>query len=243
MQNDDDEYADLRRAKTQQDVLIKILSLSPEGTRSPTIRELTQSLGKAADSNVVRALDELEKKGYIHRDRADTNAAQARGIWLTRRGFDWLTAQGLDTSRYTRIFLVENEIRVVPVYGDIAAGNPRSTGGPIVNGNVQEYVPLPAHNLPINDVFLLNVVGNSMIGDGILDGDQVIVVPYEDPKASGEIVVALVDGDATVKRLSWDGSKYWLHPSNPDFQPRDYSADDELFIQGRVAGLVRWQIR
>jgi SOS-response transcriptional repressor LexA len=88
MKGDESEYYDLSRAKTQQTVLIKILEISPEGTRSPTIHELTRSLRKTADSNISRALDELERKEYIQRDRADSRAAQARGIWLTKRGFD-----------------------------------------------------------------------------------------------------------------------------------------------------------
>lgn len=187
MENDESEYDDLSRAKTQQTVLIKILEISPEGTRSPTIHELTRSLGKTADSNISRALDELEKKGYIQRDRADSRAAHARGIWLTKRGFDWLTSRGFDTSKYTRVVLIENDIRVVPVFGEIAAGNPRATDGYMPNGYVREYLPLPAQNLPIGQVFVLNVVGDSMMGDGVLDGDQVLVVPYPDPKGNGEM--------------------------------------------------------
>lgn len=243
MESDESEYDDLSRAKTQQTVLIKILEISPEGTRSPTIHELTCSLGKTADSNISRALDELEKKEYIQRDRPDSRAAQARGIWLTRRGFDWLTSQGFDTSKYTRVVLMENDIRVVPVFGEIAAGNPRTTDGYMPNGYVQEYLPLPAQNLPIGRVFVLNVVGDSMMGDGVLDGDQVLVVPYPDPKGNGEMVVALVNGDATVKRLSRDGQTYWLHPSNPDYESKNYTADDDLYVQGRVVGVVRWQIK
>jgi SOS-response transcriptional repressor LexA len=71
-----------------------------------------------------------------------------------------------------------NDIRIVPVFGDIAAGDPRAITGYMPDGYVREYLPLPAQNLPIDRVFVLNVVGDSMIGDGILDGDQVLVVPY-----------------------------------------------------------------
>jgi repressor LexA len=243
MESDESEFDDLSRAKTQQTVLIKILEICPEGTRSPTIHELTRSLGKTADSNISRALDELEKKEYIQRDRVDSRAAQARGIWLTKRGFDWLTSQGFDTSKYVRVVLMENDIRVVPVFGEIGAGNPRATNGYMPEGYIQEYLALPAQNLPIGQVFVLNVVGDSMIGDGILDGDQVLVVPYPVPKGNGEMVVALVNGDATIKRLSREGQTYWLHPSNPEFESKNYSAKDDFHIQGRVVGVVRWQVK
>lgn len=243
MHPDEPEYGDLIRAKTRQTVLVKILELSPDGTRSPTIHELTLSLGKAADSNISRALDGLEQKKYIQRDRVNSTAAQARGIWLTKRGFDWLTSQGKDTSRYTRVILDPTDIRAVPVLGEIGAGNPRATDSFIPDGNIQDYLPLPAQNLPIGPVFGLNVVGDSMVGDGILDGDQVLVVPYSKPIGDGEIVVALVDGDATVKRLTRDGQAYWLHPSNPDFEPKKYVSGDDFYIQGRVIGVVRWSIK
>jgi repressor LexA len=243
MHPDEPEYGDLIRAKTQQTVLVKILELSPDGTRSPTIHELTLSLGKAADSNISRALDGLEQKKYIQRDRVNSTAAQARGIWLTKRGFDWLTSQGKDTSRYTRVILAPTDIRAVPVLGEIGAGNPRATDSSIPDGNIQDYLPLPAQNLPIGPVFGLNVVGDSMVGDGILDGDQVLVVPYSKPMGDGEVVVALVDGDATVKRLTRDGQAYWLHPSNPDFEPKKYVSGDDFYIQGRVIGVVRWSIK
>jgi repressor LexA len=236
-------YSDLKRARTQQLLLIKILELSPNGERSPTIRELTGHTGKLADSNISRALDGLENKKYIERDRVESRARQARGIWLTKRGLGWLTQNGHDTSKYLRAVITGQDIRIVPLLGEIAAGSPISPDGYIPDNDIQEYLPLPARNLPISPVFALNVRGDSMTGDGVLDGDYVVVVPYPEPKGNGEIVVALIDGDATVKRLTRDDDTYWLHPSNPEFESKNYTKDDNLLIQGRVVGVVRLTIK
>jgi repressor LexA len=126
------------------------------------------------------------------------------------------------------------------VLGEIAAGNPIFD-----DGNIREQVILPAHHLPIGEVYILDVVGHSMIEDGVLDGDQVLVVPYADPKGNGEMVVALVEGAATVKRLWRNGDEYYLKPSNssPEYKSMLIRATDKFMIQGRVIGLLRWKIR
>lgn len=241
MMNDEEPYKDLCRSFTQRKLLIKIFEASPDGGRSPTLRELTRAVGTSTDSNTSRALDGLEEKHYIDRDRPTPLAtAQARGIWLTRRALGWLRRQGFDTSRYIRGAIASDEIRAVPLLGEVAAGNPISPDAYIPDEDVEEYVPLPARHLPIGMVFLLKVKGDSMIGDGIFDGDQVIVVPYlEQPRADGEVVVALVDKDATVKRLYKQGETYRLDSSNPEYFSRIIHEHDDFHVQGRVVGLVR----
>jgi repressor LexA len=234
-------YKDLDRAYTQQKLLIKIFEASPDGARSPTLRELTRAVGTSTDSNTSRALDELEGKDYISRDRSGSRtAAQARGIWLTKRALAWLRRQGLDTSHYIRGAIASHEVCVAPLLGEVAAGNPISPEAYIPDEDVDEYVPLPARHLPIGKVFMLRVKGDSMIGDGILDGDQVIVVPYQGKlKADGEVVVALIDKDATVKRLYKQGETYRLESSNPQYESRLIREQDEFYVQGRVVGLFR----
>ena len=234
------EYGDIKRAPTQQMLLVKIFEASPDGTRSPTLRELTDGVGKSAGSNILRALDELEKKSYIERDRVNSTAAQARGIWLTRRALGWLRLNKYDTSRYVRAAIAADEIRLIPLLGEIAAGNPISPEAYIPDQDVEEYVPLPARHLPIGMVFLLKVSGDSMTGDGILDGDQVIVVPFQaTPRGRGEIVVAVIDNDATVKHLYSEGETYRLEPSNNQYNAQIVEDGDNFYIQGRVVGVVR----
>jgi SOS-response transcriptional repressor LexA len=89
---------------------------------------------------------------------------------------------------------------------------------------------------------MLGVKGRSMMGeDGILDGDQIIVVPYPEPKGEGEIVVAAVNGEETVKRLWRQGNTWRLQPSNPEFEEIPLKEGDR--ITGRVIGVVRWSIK
>jgi len=225
----------INKAPSQQKVLIAIFEASPDGARSPTLQELTVG----AKSNISRVLDELEEKGYVERDRAESSSARSRGFWLTKKALGWLRSREYDTSNYIRAYVASDEIRVAPLLGEVAAGNPISPDSYIPDENVDEYVPLPSRNLPIGPVFMLQVRGDSMIGDHIVHGDQVIVVPYSgQPKGNGEIVVALVDNDATVKHLRIREGKYHLEPSNPD-HPVRIEEPENVYIQGRVIGLVR----
>lgn len=222
----------INKAPTQQKVLISIFQASPHGDRSPTLQELTVG----AKSNISRVLDELEDKGYVERDRTESSSARSRGFWLTRKALDWLRSEGYDTSNYIRAYVASDEIRVVPLLGEVAAGNPISPYSYIPDESVEEYIPLPARDLPYGTVFMLKVRGDSMTGDHIIHGDQVIVVPYSDkPKGVGEVVVALVDGDATVKHLWIRDGKYQLKGSGPDHYERTEEPGN-VRIQGRVIG-------
>jgi repressor LexA len=233
--NSSEAHGDINDAPTQQKVLISIFKASPDGARSPTLQELTVG----AKSNISRALVQLEEKGYVERDIAQSSSARSHGFWLTRKALGWLRLKGDDTSRYIRAYISNAEIRAVPLLGEVAAGNPIAPDFDIPDENVEEHVPLPARDLPIGPVFMLQVRGDSMIGDHILHGDQVIIVPYSDkPKGNGEIVLALVDGDATVKHLRIRDGKYHLEPSNPEHQVR-IEEPENVYIQGRAIGILR----
>lgn len=146
---------------------------------------------------------------------------------------------GYDTSNYIRAYIASDEIRVIPLLGEVAAGNPISPDSFVPDESVDEYIPLPAVNLPIGPVFMLRVRGDSMIGDHILPDDQVVVAPYVDkPKGNGEIVVALVGGDATVKHLIIRDGMYHLEPSNPAYAVQ-IEDPGNVHIQGRVIGILR----
>jgi repressor LexA len=226
-------------APSQQAVLIWIFEASPDGARSPTLQELTVGVKSNAKSNISRILDELEDKGYVEGERAESSSARSRGFWLTKKALRWLRSEGRDTSNYIRAYIASHDIRVAPLLGEIAAGNPISPDATIPDEDVEEYVPLPARNLSIGPVYMLRVKGDSMIGDHILNDDQVIVVPYSGrPKGNGEIVVAVVDRDVTVKHLKILDGKFHLEPSNPDHQVR-IEEPENVRIQGRVIGLLR----
>jgi repressor LexA len=226
---------DINSAPTQQKVLISIFEASPDGARLPTLRDLTVG----AKSNISRVLDQLEEKGYVERERAESSSARSRGFWLTKKALVWLRAKGYDTSNYIRAYLANDDIRVVPLLGEVAAGNPISPDSYLSDEDVDQHVPLPARNLPIGPIFMLRVRGESMTGDHIIDGDQVIVVPYSDrPKGNGEIVVALIDGDATVKHLEIRDGKYHFEGSGPEYYQRTEEPEN-VHIQGRVIGILR----
>jgi repressor LexA len=235
---DDSSYEDLRSAARQQAVLIEILQSYIKHGKSPTYRELERSM-RTTRSNIHRAVGELRQKKYIEKGE-DGIPAGARELELTDRSLSWLRLQGYDISRYTRTSEIKDYIRAIPVLGEIAAGNPIFD-----DGNIRGQVILPAHHLPIGEVYILDVVGHSMIEDGVLDGDQVLVVPYQEPRGNGEMVVALVEGAATVKRLWRNGDEYTLKPSNssPEYEPIPIRASDKFAVQGRVIGLLRWEIR
>jgi repressor LexA len=235
---DDSVYYDLQSAARQQSVLIEVLQFYLKHGKSPTYRELERTM-RTGKSNIHRAVGELRQKGYIEKGEQGI-PAEARELELTDRSLGWLRLQGLDISRYARISIIKDYIRAIPVLGEIAAGNPIFD-----DGNIRGQVILPAHHLPIGEVYILDVVGHSMTEDGVLDGDQVLVVPYPDPKGDGEMVVALIEGAATVKRLRRSGDMYTLVPANssPEYKPIHIRATDRFVIQGRVIGLLRWRIK
>ncbi|MGH3190075.1 MAG: transcriptional repressor LexA [Streptosporangiaceae bacterium] len=240
--HDESSYSDIEQASTQQLLLTKILEASPDGQRPPTNRELTINIGMSAVSNINRALDELERKGYIERTKIDERSLP-RALKLTRRALAWLESREFDTSRYIEDDTMSYLVQAVPVLGGVAAGNFISTDGYIAKELIDDHVPLPTDRLPLGTIFILNVEGESMRGDGIFDGDQVIVAAYQQPKATGEIVVALLNNDVTIKRLRRVGESYLLEPSNPRYEAREVSQDEDSFlVLGKVVGLIRWQV-
>ena len=122
------------------------------------------------------------------------------------------------------------EVVNVPLIGTVAAGAPI-----LAEENIENYFPIPAEMLPNKQTFMLKVKGDSMIDVGIYNGDRVIVEQAE-TAANGEIVVALVDDSATVKRFFKEKGHYRLQPENPDMDP---IIVDHVQILGKVIGLLR----
>ena len=136
----------------------------------PAVREICEAVNLKSTSSVHAHLESLEKNGYIRRD-----PTKPRAIEIVDDNFN----------------LVRREMVNVPVLGRVAAGEPL-----LAIENVESYFPIPAEFMPNAQTFILNVVGESMINAGILDGDKVIVEQTADAQ-NGDIVVALVDDSAT----------------------------------------------
>ena len=177
----------------------------------PAVREICEAVNLKSTSSVHAHLESLEKNGYIRRD-----PTKPRAIEIVDDNFN----------------LVRREMVNVPVLGRVAAGEPL-----LAIENVESYFPIPAEFMPNAQTFILNVVGESMINAGILDGDKVIVEQTADAK-NGDIVVALVDDSATVKRFYKEKDCYRLQPENDYMDP--IIVYDQLQILGKVIGVYRF---
>ncbi len=175
----------------------------------PSIREIGSALGMRSPSTVHQHLTALERKGYVK-----------------RYGDRMRVLEVLD-----RRILPNGDVAHLPLVGRVSAGVPI-----LAQENVEEMIPVPRRMVGWQDdnCFLLTVRGDSMIGAGIHHGDLVIV--RSQPTADmGEIVVALLGDEATVKRLAAQGGRPYLVPENPQYAP----IFDEFEIIGRVVGLMR----
>lgn len=174
----------------------------------PSVREICEYMGLKSTSSSHNYLVSLESKGLIKRDPTKPRALEV-----------------LKPEEK-----IQCEIIHVPIIGDVAAGVPI-----LANQNVDGYCPLPAEDFGRKDVYMLRVHGDSMINAGIYDGDKVIV-ENTDTAENGEIVVALVDDSATVKRFFKENGRYRLQPENDNMSPMYF---EHVRIQGRVIGLLR----
>ena len=195
----------------------------------PSIREIGQSVGLASSSSVAHQLKALEAKGFIRRD---PNRPRALEVFLpdvlaARRSIGNAVDFGYDESG---VGDSRPEAAYVPVLGRIAAGGPI-----LAEEQVEEIFPLPRTLVGEGTLYLLEVRGESMIDAAICDGDYVVV--RQQPTAeNGEIVAAMIDGEATVKTFSRKNGEVWLLPSNPSYEPIDGS---EATILGKVTAVLR----
>ena len=195
----------------------------------PSVREIGDAVGLTSTSSVHHQLRTLERKGYLRRDPNRTRAVDVRapeepsteGTAAVDDAAGVDAADGFD-ERPTPAF--------VPLLGDIAAG------GPILAEQAVESVfPLPREIVGEGTLFLLNVRGDSMIEAAITDGDWVVV--RQQPVAeNGEIVAAMIEGEATVKTFKRCDGHNWLMPANPAYEP---IPGDDATILGRVVAVLR----
>jgi repressor LexA len=182
----------------------------------PSMREIGQKVGLTSSSSVAHQLRTLEEKGYIRRD-----PNRPRALTVAAPG-DTLDETGVNDSRPTPAY--------VPVVGRIAAGGPI-----LAEERVEDVFPLPKELVGEGTLFLLEVVGDSMIDAAICSGDYVVV--RQQPTAeNGEIVAALIEGEATVKTLQRKDGQVWLLPHNEAYDPID---GRNATILGKVTTVLR----
>ncbi|MGH3298409.1 MAG: transcriptional repressor LexA [Trebonia sp.] len=197
----------------------------------PSMREIGEAVDLASTSSVSYQLSTLQRKGYLHRDvgRPRTVEVLRPDHPVVRRvqGANGTaeaepSADGMD--------IASAEARRVPLVGRIAAGVPITA-----DQRVEDFFSLPRQLVGEGQLFMLKVAGDPMINAAIADGDWVVIRQQEDAE-NGEIVAAMIDGEATVKTLKRVDGHVWLIPHNPLYSP---IIDDEAQILGKLVAVLR----
>jgi len=176
----------------------------------PTVREICDAVGLSSTSTVHAHLETLERKGFIR--RAPTK----------NRSTEILEEDFYNNSR---------ELVNVPIVGQVAAGMPI-----LAEENIEDTFPIPIDYVKNDTCFMLHVKGDSMINEGILDGDLVLVRQQQDADDGDIIIAMLEDSEATVKIFSREDEFIKLSPANPSFEP---ILTKECEVLGKVVGLYR----
>ena len=178
----------------------------------PAVREICEAVNLKSTSSVHSHLETLEKNGYIRRD-----PTKPRAIEILDDNFN----------------LTRREMANIPIIGRVAAGEPL-----LAEQNIEDYFPVPVEKLPNAQTFFLRVKGDSMINAGIYDKDY-ILVEQKSTADNGEIVVAMVDDGATVKRFYKEDGHYRLQPENDTMDP---IIVDDVTVLGKVIVLMRFHV-
>jgi len=203
----------------QREILDFLLAYLAMKGYPPTIREIREAFGLSSNRGIVDHLKALEKKGFIRRTRGSPRAIEI----IRDSGSD----HGTDHGR--------NGVQLYPVAGRIVAGHP----APPVEDGGGGFL-LDSGLFGAGGDFLLEVKGDSMTGDHILEGDLVVVKSAQRCE-NGDTVVALIDGEATVKRYHREGDEVELRPANPSYEPIGFSVDgmQDCRLIGIVIGVIR----
>jgi repressor LexA len=180
----------------------------------PSVREIGEAVGLSSSSTVHSHLAALESKGLIRRDPSKPRALEVLDYRDNERAIDY------------------DSVQAVPLVGQVAAGSPI-----LAAENIEATLPLPA-SFAGEETFVLRVKGESMIEAGILDGDFV-VVRQQSTATNGDIVVAMIDEDATVKRFFREDGRVRLQPENPTMDPIYVDEHVDLAVLGKVVALFR----
>lgn len=194
--------------KKQEEILEFIKKRIKERGYPPAVREICEATGLKSTSTVHGHLTRLEKKGYIRRDPSKPRAIEI-----------------VDDD-----FYVHRNVIQLPLVGKVTAGEPI-----LAIENIEDTITLPYDLVGTEDAFLLRVKGDSMIEAGIFDND-IIIVKRQNVAENGDIVVALIEDEATVKRFYKESDHIRLQPENKTMQPIIVK---EVKILGKVIGLIR----
>ena len=178
----------------------------------PSVREIGKAVGLKSPASVHSHLKSLEEYGFIRRDPSKPRAIEVLYKEADKRP--------------------EKELLHIPLVGKVTAGAPV-----LAEENIEDFFPIPADYLKSTgkELFMLKVSGESMIEAGIHDGDYVIA-QQEDVAANGDIVIGLIDDEATVKTYYKEDNNIRLQPENPDYEP---IISSKVQILGKVVGLYR----
>ena len=212
----------------------------------PSMREIGEAVGLTSPSSVKHQLTQLEEKGYLRRDPNRPRAMEVVGEpavvpALAPRSADGTLlpegdvlerkdGSGRPADTVVMPEPLDADTSFVPLVGRIAAGGPI-----LAEQSVEDVFPLPRRLVGDGDLFLLNVVGESMIEAAICDGDWV-VVRKQNVAENGELVAAMIDGEATGKTFKRGSDGVWLLPANPAFSPIDGTHAE---ILGRIVAVLR----
>lgn len=178
----------------------------------PSVREIGKAVGLSSSSTVHSHLAALERKRYVRRDPSKPRALEVLDF------------------RPTELPITSKKIRNIPLVGRIAAGMPL-----LAQENIEDTFPLPTDFARDENCFMLKVEGESMINAGIMPDDYVIV-RQQSTAEDGDIVVALIENEATVKRFYRESDGIRLQPENPQMEP---IRSRDIFILGKVIGVIR----
>jgi repressor LexA len=190
----------------------------------PSMREIGEAVGLTSTSSVSYQLSTLQSKGYLRRD-----AGRPRTVEVRLPGHGTVRPES-DVDDDPPMDIASQEAAYVPLVGRIAAGGPI-----LAEEAIEDIFPLPRQIVGEGNLFLLKVVGDSMINAAIADGDWVVI--RQQPVAeNGDIVAAMLDGEATVKTFKRSADHIWLMPHNPAYTP---IPGDEAEILGKVVAVLR----
>jgi repressor LexA len=190
----------------------------------PSMREIGEAVGLTSTSSVSYQLSTLQSKGYLRRD-----AGRPRTVEVRLPGHPAVRPEPAADDD-APMDIASQEAAYVPLVGRIAAGGPI-----LAEEAIEDIFPLPRQIVGEGNLFLLKVVGDSMINAAIADGDWVVV--RQQPVAeNGDIVAAMLDGEATVKTFKRSAEHVWLMPHNPAYTP---IPGDEAEILGKVVAVLR----
>ncbi len=197
-----------RLTRRQSDILTFIRRYTESHGYPPSVREIGQAMGVTSSSTVHSHLAALERKGYLRRDPSKPRALEI------------LRDNGGPAARAVTL----------PIVGRVAAGAPL-----LAEQNVDDYMPVPADMLNGAEGFVLKVKGDSMVGAGILDGD-LLVVRRQATATNGDIIVARLDDEATVKQYFREKDRIRLQPANEALEPV-YARD--VVVEGKAIAVIR----